>query len=122
MIVYCCSDLIFATKIAVTARAAGIPTRPARDADALANRLQCVDDGRANDPVTGVVVDLDHDDALTLITVAKSFDAALTVIAFGSHVAVDRLEAARKGGADTVLPRSRFSAELPQWLDRLDQT
>lgn len=38
------------------------------------------------------------------------------VIAFGSHVDVDRLEAARLAGCDSVMPRSRFSSTLPEIL------
>jgi hypothetical protein len=37
------------------------------------------------------------------------------VVAFGPHVQTARLESARAAGCDVVLPRSRFSADLP-WL------
>jgi CheY-like chemotaxis protein len=40
------------------------------------------------------------------------------VIAFGSHVNTVRLKQARGAGCDEVLPRSRFSAELPEILTR----
>jgi hypothetical protein len=38
------------------------------------------------------------------------------VIAFGAHVQTGLLEAARAAGCDEVLPRSRFSAQLPELL------
>ena len=38
------------------------------------------------------------------------------VVAFGSHVERDTLEAARAAGCGQVLPRSRFFASLPQLL------
>lgn len=38
------------------------------------------------------------------------------VIAFGAHVHTERLEAARAAGCDQVMPRSRFSSELPELL------
>ena len=41
------------------------------------------------------------------------------VIAFGSHVDVERLELARAAGCDDVLPRSKFSATLPDLLRQL---
>jgi CheY-like chemotaxis protein len=41
------------------------------------------------------------------------------VIAFGSHVDVERLELARAAGCDEVLPRSRFSANLPELLRQI---
>ena len=40
------------------------------------------------------------------------------VIAFGAHVHTGRLQQARDAGCDEVLPRSRFSADLPQLLTR----
>ena len=43
---------------------------------------------------------------------------AVPTVAYGSHVDKDRLDAARAAGCDEVLPRSRFSSELPAWLRR----
>jgi CheY-like chemotaxis protein len=40
------------------------------------------------------------------------------VIAFGSHVATARLQAAREAGCTDVMPRSRFSASLPELLQQ----
>jgi predicted metal-dependent hydrolase len=37
----------------------------------------------------------------------------IPVICFGSHVEVETMQAARSAGADAVLARSRFSADLP---------
>jgi len=39
-------------------------------------------------------------------------------VAYGSHVDKARLDAARAAGCDEVLPRSKFSAELPDLLRR----
>ncbi len=39
-------------------------------------------------------------------------------VAFGSHVDAEALAAARAAGCDPVLPRSRFSAELPDLIRR----
>jgi CheY-like chemotaxis protein len=39
-------------------------------------------------------------------------------VAFGSHVDTDALAAARGAGCDPVLPRSRFTAELPELIRR----
>ena len=39
-------------------------------------------------------------------------------IAFGSHVDVDALDRARDAGCDPVLPRSKFTAELPDLICR----
>jgi CheY-like chemotaxis protein len=40
------------------------------------------------------------------------------VLAFGSHVATSRLQAARDAGCDEVLPRSRFSAGLTELIKK----
>ena len=40
----------------------------------------------------------------------------LVSIAFGPHVDVEKLEAARAAGCTEVMPRSRFSAQLAQLL------
>jgi hypothetical protein len=39
-------------------------------------------------------------------------------VAFGSHVDKARLDQARAAGCDEVLPRSKFSGELPELLRR----
>jgi hypothetical protein len=122
MIVYCCHDLIFATKIHSTAEALGLVCRPARDVAALSARLDRVDDGKANDPVTGVVVDLTIGDmAFDLIDFAKRHPGAPTVIAFAPHVETRMLAEAERHGADRVLPRGAFTAQLPDLLCGLAQ-
>ncbi len=120
MIVYCCQDLIFATKIRATAEAVGVATRPTRNAEALNNRLQQVDDGKPNEPVTGVLIDLETgQQGLALLDQAKAFDDQLPVVVFGSHVATQQLQVAHDRGADFVMPRSQFAANLPVILERL---
>lgn len=117
MIVYCCTDLIFATKIGSTAQALGVPARPARDHKALERRLQGIDDGRLNEPVTGVFIDLELGQiALEMLGQVKEHDEKIPVIAFGSHVDTEMLRSARGGGADFVMPRSQFTIELPDML------
>ena len=120
MFVYCCADLLFGTKVRSTAEALSLPCRPARDVEALNKRLQQVDDGKLNEPVTGVVVDMDlGETALELIAASKAHDAAMPVVAFGSHVATALLNAAREAGADFVMPRSMFTNTLPDVLMRV---
>ena len=122
MIVYCCSDLIFATKIRATAEAMGVASRPARDVEALNNRLRCVDDGKLNEPVSAVLIDLDlGEDGLALIDAIKAHDANTPVVAFGSHVATELLQSAHDRGADFVMPRGQFTATLPTILERFSE-
>src|SRR5258708_25685616 len=51
-----------------------------------------------------------------------AFRASTPVIAFGSHVATSRLQAARDAGCTEVMPRSRFSADLPELLTQYCHT
>lgn len=114
MIVYACSDLIFGTKIRSTADALHVVSRPARNTEMLLARLNQVDDGKANEPVHLVVIDLDlAETGIELIRESKAHSPGLPVIAFGSHVATELLDSARECGADHVMPRSQFTAMLP---------
>ena len=58
--------------------------------------------------------------ALTeLVATAKALDPALPVLAFGSHVDVERQQAARAAGCDRVVANSKFSADLPNLVTTL---
>lgn len=117
MVVYCTGDLIFATRIRSTAEAIGAVTRPARDAAMLAARLDRVDDGKPNDPVRLVMVDLEGgEDALALIEQCKAHPDAPPVVAYGSHLATPLLHAAADRGADEVMARSTFVQKLQHML------
>ncbi len=120
MIIYCASDLMFASKIGGAAEAMGISARPARNRDMLTDRLSQVDDGKPNQPVAAVIVDLDlAEAAFEMIGLARSHSAELAIIAFGSHVEGDALRRAEACGATQAMPRSAFTARLPQLLQSL---
>ena len=102
-------DLIFTTKVIGTAQALGLKVVAAGNASRIADGKPAV-----------VFVDLSAGD-LVAPSALKSYRATCPgtpFIAFGSHVDVDALQAARDAGCDEVMPRSRFSAELPQLLRR----
>jgi len=94
-------------------------------AAALGQRVQVVPDGPSAlrqigfGGIRAVFVDL-ADSSLDLPALMGSLPAENrpAVIAFGSHVATAVLQAARDAGCTEVLPRSRFSAELPELLAR----
>lgn len=48
-----------------------------------------------------------------LVQAAKALDSTLPVLAFGSHVDVERQQAARAVGCDRVVANSKFSNDLP---------
>lgn len=106
-----CTDLFFVSKIKGTADAIGVPLEIVRTGDAL------------RDAVAGgaalVIVDMNASvpDLPEVIRQCKEAAGDPFVIAYLSHVQVDLQQAAQQAGADLVLPRSRFSAELPQLLE-----
>ncbi|MEM9418256.1 MAG: hypothetical protein AAGA25_04255 [Planctomycetota bacterium] len=117
MLVYSCSDLIFATKIRSTAEVLQIDSRPARNLDMLRARLDQIEDGKANGPVTCVMVDLELGEfAFDLIKLAATHDAQPQVIAFGPHVMVDALAGAERAGAHLSMARGAFTAQLPELI------
>ena len=105
-------DLLFTSKVTGTASELGLTVQTVFDGPSAVARI-------AAEKVPAVFVDLAAP-GLDL----PGFMAALpagnppAVIAFGSHVATAILQAAREAGCADVLPRSRFSAELPEILRR----
>jgi DNA-binding NarL/FixJ family response regulator len=67
-----------------------------------------------------VIVDLNNQKVDPVATIAAiKADAALAdvrTIGFASHVHVDLIDAARRAGADQVLPRSQFAGNLAEIL------
>lgn len=119
MIVYCCADLIFATKVRSTCDALNATSRPARNAQMLQKRLDRVDDGKPNDPIKLLLIDLDMGEpALELISQARRHDASLPIITWGPHVAVDLLNQAGEAGASQVMTRGSFTAKLPEIIQQ----
>ncbi len=103
-------DLIFATKIRATAASLGIPVHQVRDASGLTAALE-------QRRPRGVVVDLSlAGDPIELVRIAAAHASAPTVIAFVAHVESELAAAAHAAGAHQVMPRSRFSTQLPAIL------
>lgn len=132
MILYCASDLLWATRIKRLAEDLQIPCRPVRNPDMLRARL-------AEGPVAGLIVDLEAPEAEAVLAAAAGGlglppdDATLPegqppsallrprrTIAFGPHVDRQRLQMARDRGAET-LTRGAFEANLPRILERLGE-
>ena len=106
-------DLFFVSKLQETARLVGAPLVIVRAADFRP------DDLRRQKPAL-VIFDLNttSGNAVELVRQLKS-DAELKeipVMAFFSHVQVELQRAAQEAGCDQILPRSQFTATLPQLL------
>lgn len=118
MILFCASDLIWATKIKSTADSLGLPCRPVRNLDMLEARL-------GDSPVRSLIVDLESGEAAIQLvqrlrdTRATAAHKSIRILAFGPHVGVEALQAAKHAGADEVMPRGAFSARLPNILQEL---
>lgn len=106
MIVAIVDDLIFASRIRAAAESADATLKvlPSRtDAAVLGDT-----------PISLAIVDLAAAGALDRIRDLRARPGApVTVVAFVSHVRADLVAAARAAGADRVLARSAFVAELP---------
>jgi CheY-like chemotaxis protein len=107
-------DLIFTSKITGTARALGHRVLVAGDATLAATMIE-----QWSPRV--VFVDLSAGDLsqpAALLAFRNLAAPTTPFVAFGSHVDTAALDAARDAGCDPVLPRSRFSAELPDLIRR----
>ncbi|MEM6553149.1 MAG: hypothetical protein AAF750_13610 [Planctomycetota bacterium] len=122
MLIYCCADLIFATRVRAAAEDANLTSRPVRNPDMLAARLNQIDDGKPNAPVSLFIADLENPESLNLITQLRAWEtdqpehAPIPVVAFGPHVMTDALQAASDAGATRVMTRGSFTSALPTLL------
>ena len=102
-------DLFFQMKLAETAKHLGLEVKVASNADALLALL--------DPPPALVIVDLNARSApLEAVARLRETQPGLRVVGFLSHVQTDLAAKARSAGFSEVMPRSRFSAALPEIL------
>src|SRR5207302_1577912 len=78
----------------------------------------------ADSPVRSLIVDLEAEFAMPLIHRLRAEGAdekakSVRIVAFGPHVAIEALQAAKQAGADAVMARGAFGGRLPQILQEL---
>lgn len=117
MLLYLAADLMWASKIRSTADAIGVQARPVRSMEMLQARL-------ADSPVRALMVDLEAGSvAIEMIRHVRGLsDAALAgmpILAFGPHVNVDALAAAKSAGASAAVARGGLQADLAGVMARL---
>ena len=106
-------NLLFSSMVTGTAAANGKEVAIAED---LAEA-----EGLCRDrPIAFIIIDLSitEPDIATIVARLRDAAGAVPTIAFGSHVDKARLDEARAAGCDEVMPKSRFSSELPDLLRR----
>jgi len=106
-------DFLFRSKIRAVAKHVGVDVQFAQTRDEILSQA------RTLKPAL-VIVDLNSAKADPVATIAAlkgdAATASMRTIGFVSHVHADLIDAARKAGADQVLPRSQFAGNLADIL------
>lgn len=110
------NDLMFRSRIAQVTDRLGLPLRAAKSDAQLERHLA------ASSPAM-VIVDLECDsiDAPSAIRRVRALPGggATPIIAYAGHTNANAIGAGRQAGAQVVLARSAFIAQLPQLLERV---
>ena len=107
------NDLFFSVKVTDTLRHIGIQTRTMRRAEDFTETL------RGIDPPALALVNTAARGIDWHAAIAAAAAAHVPCIAFGPHVDVATLEAARQAGATRVVSNSRLSSDLPGIVGRV---
>jgi DNA-binding NarL/FixJ family response regulator len=102
-------DLFFQMKLAETAKHLGLDVKVASNADSLMQLMEPVPEL--------VIVDLNaRSEPLAAVRQLRAAQPQLRVIGFLSHVQTGLAEQAMVSGLSEVMPRSKFSMNLPEIL------
>ncbi len=102
-------DLFFQMKLAETAKHLGLEVKVASNADSLMQLMEPLPEL--------VIVDLNARSApLAAVQHLRAAQPHLRIIGFLSHVQTGLAEQAKSAGFDEVMPRSKFSMNLPEIL------
>jgi CheY-like chemotaxis protein len=110
-------DLFFVAKINETARKLNLKVQFVKSEKEIFEAVEA----NGNEAPTLVIVDLNNGaiKPMQIITKLKAkFKKQTNVIGFLSHIQAELKSKAQEAGCDMVLPRSSFSANLPQLLRR----
>ena len=107
------NNVLFSSMVTGTAAAAGHEV-------AIAGNLGETLELCRSRPCAYIIIDLSMSEIAVQSAVSRlrEMNGLIPVIAFGSHVDKERLDEARAAGCNEVMPRSKFSAELPALLRR----
>jgi CheY-like chemotaxis protein len=108
-------DLFFQARISATARQVGVALETVTSGEALVERVAC-------GAPRLVLVDLNaRQGPLEAIERLHAAGNSPPILGFLSHVQAELAERARAAGCQQVLPRSRFTVELAEILQRAKQ-
>lgn len=110
-------DLFFVTKIQDTARKLNVKVEFMKSDSDLLERVE----QQGGEAPSLIVFDLNNVNAKPLTAIPKlraRFKRGTSIVGFVSHVQGDLKLKAQEAGCDVVMPRSAFSANLPQILRR----
>jgi len=115
------SDLFFISRVESAARQAGYSVESLDSYRTVSEFLELL---RAHPPA---LIVLDLNSALPWaewLPAAKSdpLTSSIPWLAFGSHMNPKRLAAARRAGADRVVPKSQFTAELNEIIGQMSKS
>ena len=108
-----CKDLFFTAGVTATARELGLSVKVCPGLGGLESMLSQWPDAKA------VIVDmglLEASDAPAWSKLRELAAPPIILAGFGSHVDVNRFEAAQVAGFDHVLAKSAFSGRMVEWL------
>lgn len=106
------SDFFFTTRIVDTATALSKSVHVASDITAIHKKLE-------HRQIGLWMIDLDTAESmLSEVADLTANYPNLQVIAFGSHVEVARLKQARQAGCHLVVPRSKMTTDLVEYLQK----
>ena len=119
-IVVLISDLMFGSKVREVLNAAGMKGEFVASPGAVAAALcgPAVSAGAFTSPGL-LIVDLGDPRIGPVEAIREAVSRGIPVLAYGSHVDEAAFAAARQAGATRVVPRSMFSARLPELIAEL---
>ncbi|MEZ6044790.1 MAG: hypothetical protein R3C11_04250 [Planctomycetaceae bacterium] len=106
-----CSDLFFSSKVAGTAQMLGLKCESVMSGPKAESVLKAMENPQ------GLVIDLTTP-LLNLENLLSDLPEEVKArsIAFGPHVETEKIQQAKDLGCGAVLPRSQFTAQLPELL------
>jgi CheY-like chemotaxis protein len=109
------SDLALQSQLRAAASRTNVELVVANSVEAMLERVA------AQAPVS-VILDLSHPglDPRLVVEQIRAVSPSLPVAAFGPHVHVERLDAARQAHCDPVLSRGQFHSQMDAILRQLD--